>query len=166
MNLNSCHLDNLNESPACIAEQGTPVMKTLNRSGFTLIELLVVIAIIGILICSVHVQNAREAGRRAACTTICVRLVWQLRHMNQRKVICQAGPAEVTGGLVVSCANSYPSNLSGRIFIRCIEWKLLVISTFRPKPSPRNLCRCIHVPIIEMDTNGTLCYAGQRGFWA
>jgi len=46
-------------------------MKTSTRYGFTIVELLVVIAIIGVILALVFpaVQQAREAGRRANCTS-------------------------------------------------------------------------------------------------
>ena len=46
-------------------------MKTSGRHGFTIVELLVVIAIIGVIVGLIFpaVQQAREAGRRATCTS-------------------------------------------------------------------------------------------------
>ena len=46
-------------------------MKMSTRCGFTIVELLVVIAIIGVVVALIFpaVQQAREAGRRATCTS-------------------------------------------------------------------------------------------------
>ena len=164
MNFNSCHLDHLNDSPACIAEQGTPVMKTLNRRrGFTLIELLVVIAIIGILMGLLlpAVQNAREAGRRAACTNNMRQIGLAIQAYESKKSNLPGWANQLTGGLVVSWPTVILPNLERADVFN--EWNPL-----GSLPSDQNLYPAIDAFMCpssppDTETNGTLCYAANAG---
>ena len=163
MNFNSCHLDKSIDSPAGIAEQGTPVMKTLNRRhGFTLIELLVVIAIIGILMGLLlpAVQNAREAGRRAACTNNMRQIGLAIHAYESKKSKLPGWANELTGGLTVSWPTIILPNVERADVFN--EWNTAsqplddsykpVISNFMCPSSPP-----------DTETTGTLCYAANAG---
>ena len=164
MNFNSCHLDKSNVSPAGIAEQGTPVMKTLNRRrGFTLIELLVVIAIIGILMGLLlpAVQNAREAGRRAACTNNMRQIGLAMQAYESKKSNLPGWANQLTGGLRVSWPTVILPNLERADVFN--DWNPLTAL-----PSDQTLYPSISAfmcPSSPPDTNttGTLCYAANAG---
>lgn len=175
MNFTSCYLDKLdqsNVSPAGIAEQGTTVMKThRTKSGFTLIELLVVIAIIGILMGLLlpAVQNAREAGRRAACTNNMRQIGLAMQAYESKKSNLPGWANRLTGnsgsnGLVVSWPTVILPNLERADVFN--EWNVLLETG--GVPSDQTLYPSISAfmcPSSPPDTNvtGTLCYAANAG---
>ena len=163
MNLNSCHLDNSNVSPADIAEQGTPVMKTLNRRrGFTLIELLVVIAIIGILMGLLlpAVQNAREAGRRSTCTNNLRQIGLAMHGYEGQKSKLPGWRNGLTGGLVVSWPTVILPNLERKDIYN--EWNT---SSSMPSNDWKPVISAFMCPTSPPDNTetGTLVYTGNAG---
>ena len=174
MIFDSCHLNRSSDSPAGIAEQRTPVMKTLRaRSGFTLIELLVVIAIIGILMGLLlpAVQNAREAGRRATCTNN-MRQIGLAMHAYEGKKSRLPGYANrltgtgiiqntnLTNGLIVSWPTVILPNLERADVFD--EWNKL---TVLPDDSYKPVISAFMCPSSppDTDTTGMLCYAANAG---
>lgn len=139
-------------------------MKTLNRRrGFTLIELLVVIAIIGILMGLLlpAVQNAREAGRRAACTNNMRQIGLAMQAYESKKSNLPGWANQLTGGLRVSWPTVILPNLERADVFN--EWNPLTAL-----PSDQTLYPSISAfmcPSSPPDTNttGTLCYAANAG---
>jgi prepilin-type N-terminal cleavage/methylation domain-containing protein/prepilin-type processing-associated H-X9-DG protein len=139
-------------------------MKTLNRRrGFTLIELLVVIAIIGILMGLLlpAVQNAREAGRRAACTNNMRQIGLAIHAYESKKSRLPGWANRLTGGLTVSWPTVILPNVERADVFN--EWNPLVAL-----PSDQTLYPSIGAfmcPSSPPDTNatGTLCYAANAG---
>ena len=166
MNFNSCHLDKSNVSPAGIAEQGTPVMKTINkRRGFTLIELLVVIAIIGILMGLLlpAVQNAREAGRRAACTNNMRQIGLAIHAYESKKSRLPGWANRLTGGLTVSWPTVILPNVERADVFN--EWNTATLQLDDSyKPVISNFMCPSSPPDTERNRIVVLC--SQRWFWA
>ena len=159
----SSHSYRSSDSQAGISEQRTPVMTTRRgRSGFTLIELLVVIAIIGILMGLLlpAVQNAREAGRRAACVNNMRQIGLAIHAYESKKSKLPGWANQLTGGLTVSWPTVILPNVERTDVFN--EWNTAtlqlddsykpVISNFMCPSSPP-----------DTETTGTLCYAANAG---
>jgi len=139
-----------------------------NRRGFTLVELLVVMTIIGMLMALLlpAVQNAREAGRRTACTSSLFQLALAATRFDEQS------------GFIPGWRNRSPrpADTSGTTFNNTVSWPVTVLPFMErsdiykawaagspPNPSPYvTFFVCPSSPPDAL-TQPTLSYAGNCG---
>jgi prepilin-type N-terminal cleavage/methylation domain-containing protein/prepilin-type processing-associated H-X9-DG protein len=143
-------------------------MKYSSRSAFTLVELLVVIAIIGVLVALLlpAVQAAREAARRASCTSRMSNLILAVHNYEMAHGVYPPGTIDAKGP-IVNVPKGYHHNWAIQILPYLEEQntynaidKSVSVYDRKNAPAARAMPRIFACPSSAWSTRGHHNYAG------